>query len=560
MSGIAKGIGQGDAARPSPAALVLAAVIVVVFVVHAAAWRFLCDDAFISFRYAGNLAEHGALVFNPHISPPEVVEGYTNFLWVLVLAGGAAVGLPPPDLAPWLTRACALGALAAATWLTYVARRRLGAGGLRRLEGRDLVPALVLVAQPELMVWSHSGLETAAAAGLVVGAMAAWIDGRLRLAAGLSAAAVLTRPDAALPIATCGLTWLAVAGVVTLRRDGHALRAVPWRRVAVAAAIFVVPVLGHLVWRRAYYGAWVPNTWAIKSFGRLLRDANGVAYVEAWNTAVRPWVWLALLPMLRPRHLVVALPAAAVVGYGWWVGGDFMAYSRFYVVATVLTAVLGGWLLADAAAWVARTRPGLGFAAAASCLALGAGLAAMHGASARTRHDADTAKGGWIDGRWEGVTAMDRFARVGLVAGAWMREHIEPQTLISVGAAGAVPYASGLQIVDGYGLVDPKIATLPGVKPHTGDKARPGHQIFAPSKYIKARDPSLLCHVGYRGKKKPSRRRVHPSFRRGYVWACIDMPPVPDPRSEGGELPGGFYCCLRPRDRVVGPFGTERGT
>ena len=52
-------------------------------------WRywFICDDAFISFRYARNLATGHGLVFNPGF---ERVEGYTNFLWVLMLAGAAA--------------------------------------------------------------------------------------------------------------------------------------------------------------------------------------------------------------------------------------------------------------------------------------------------------------------------------------------------------------------------------------------------------------------------------------------------------------------------------------
>src|SRR5262245_14911733 len=39
------------------------------------------DDAFISFRYARNLANGNGLVFNPG----ERVEGYTNFLWTVVL-------------------------------------------------------------------------------------------------------------------------------------------------------------------------------------------------------------------------------------------------------------------------------------------------------------------------------------------------------------------------------------------------------------------------------------------------------------------------------------------
>ena len=45
-------------------------------------WYFTVDDAFISFRYAENVTQGHGLTFNPG----ERVEGYTNFLWVLILA------------------------------------------------------------------------------------------------------------------------------------------------------------------------------------------------------------------------------------------------------------------------------------------------------------------------------------------------------------------------------------------------------------------------------------------------------------------------------------------
>ena len=45
------------------------------------AW-FLCDDAFISFRYARNLLEGHGLVFNPG----EFVEGY----WRLCVSAGSS--------------------------------------------------------------------------------------------------------------------------------------------------------------------------------------------------------------------------------------------------------------------------------------------------------------------------------------------------------------------------------------------------------------------------------------------------------------------------------------
>jgi len=57
------------------------------------AWhlRWVGDDAYISFRYARNLIEGNGLVFNPG----ERVEGYTNFLWTVLMAGGLGLGVHP---------------------------------------------------------------------------------------------------------------------------------------------------------------------------------------------------------------------------------------------------------------------------------------------------------------------------------------------------------------------------------------------------------------------------------------------------------------------------------
>ena len=46
-------------------------------------WPFATDDAFISFRYSARLLAGEGLTWNPG----ERVEGYTDFLWVVLLAG-----------------------------------------------------------------------------------------------------------------------------------------------------------------------------------------------------------------------------------------------------------------------------------------------------------------------------------------------------------------------------------------------------------------------------------------------------------------------------------------
>ncbi|MCR9165788.1 MAG: hypothetical protein ACE37F_07900 [Nannocystaceae bacterium] len=524
--------------------MVLAVAVLGAFVMQARAWAFLCDDAYISFRYAEHLGHYGMPVFNV-VEPPERVEGYTNFAWVALLALGSALGIEPPTLAPALT-VLSSAALISLCVLLLRALRDEWTAPLRPLH---LAPAVLLVAMPEAMVWSGSGLETSFAAAVVLASMVAWLRGRLVAAAGLAALAGLTRPDALLPIAALGLGWL---GVALAKRRGTA--EVPWRRVGLAALAFVVPLGAHLLWRRAYYGAWVPNTWPIKAHGMLLRDTYGQAYLSAWVGHVHLAWWAPLALLLRPRHAVLALPLAAVLGYGWYVGGDFMAYSRFYIVATACFATLVGWLLSDL---VALLEPSLGVRASWISLGVLVVAAGLLGREARARHAHDVAQGGkWIDGMWEGTEAMDRFARVGAAAGSWMHENLPADTWITVGAAGAVPYAAKLPTIDAYGLVDPVIATMPEAGPYTGKGARPGHQLQAPRKYIRSRDPDLLCHVGYRGPRAPSERRQPRGYARGYRWACIDLPEVRD--RHGDPMPEGVYCCRRPVDHVVGPFGEDR--
>ena len=67
------------------ASIVSAAAILFVFP------KWTVDDAFITYRYAANLADHGELNWNVGEDP---VEGYTGVLLPVVLAGGMKIGAP----------------------------------------------------------------------------------------------------------------------------------------------------------------------------------------------------------------------------------------------------------------------------------------------------------------------------------------------------------------------------------------------------------------------------------------------------------------------------------
>ena len=255
------------------------------------AW-FLCDDAFISFRYARNLLEGHGLVFNPG----EYVEGYTNFLWVLELAAlWGGLGIPPERAAPWLSVVCTVGVVAAlGVWLAR----------LPLLRHRWLVAWMafgLLCSSATFAVWtSGGGLETRQFTLFIVGAvvcLSLWRSERWGLAAAaLSLAlAAWTRPEGLLTGLVC-IGWFAVQSMADAGRPRP-----DWRRLAWLAAPFVVLVAAHYLFRYAYYGEWLPNTYYAK-------------HVRPWYESGFRYLWAAALE----TGLYLLLPLAAVAARKRW--------------------------------------------------------------------------------------------------------------------------------------------------------------------------------------------------------------------------------------------------
>ena len=83
--------------KPSPVAFchrhVSAILVATILLLTLLAWsnRFIQDDAFISFRYADHWAHGSGLVYNPG----DRLEGYTNFLWTVLIGAGISLSLDP---------------------------------------------------------------------------------------------------------------------------------------------------------------------------------------------------------------------------------------------------------------------------------------------------------------------------------------------------------------------------------------------------------------------------------------------------------------------------------
>ena len=111
---------------------------------------FVCDDAFISFRYAHHLAEGDGLVYNTARALP--VEGYSNFLWVVWLSIFERLGYDIAVPACHSSKVCGL-LLLLGTMRLAERRLMIGVGGLA-------ATGLFLASLPAFGLWSTGGLAT----------------------------------------------------------------------------------------------------------------------------------------------------------------------------------------------------------------------------------------------------------------------------------------------------------------------------------------------------------------------------------------------------------------
>jgi len=398
------------------------------------------DDIFISFRYARNLVDGHGLVFNPS----ERVEGYTNFLWTVLVAAGMAVGIEPVSL---VRGGSVLAGAGCAVLAWTMAERRYA-----------IVAAVLIATNTAFAMEATQGLETcffSALCGLAIMLRSRELEDRDPFpSSGLVAgAAVLTRPE--------GVLLFVLMEGLPLLADRGALRG-RWRAWAGFAAL----LLPHLAFRISFYGELVPNTFHTKVIGVEHWDPS---YLLAFCKAHPAWVLLAVVGAItswradRGRALLLIGPCAAWALWIWHSGGDYKPTHRFFAPILVPLAVL-------AANGVARIASGrFVIAAAAIVLAVGPDFA-----------------WGWpkyleYAKKHEAQTSMR------LTAGQFLRERYEPGTWVAMHAIGAVPWASGLPTIDMWGLTDAHIAKV-DAKPGT-KKAR-GHQ-KVDYDYVFGRNPEV---------------------------------------------------------------------
>ncbi|MEZ4770836.1 MAG: hypothetical protein R2844_20770 [Caldilineales bacterium] len=380
----------------------------------------LDDDQMISMRYARNLAEGNGLVWNPG----ERVEGYSNFLWTLVMAGVHL--LPLPDATTSLAvKLINLGlAFAVLLLAEQLLRRFLPKPGLA-------LPAVLLTLAlcGDLLYWSANGFETTLLTVIFLGVVVRLLDeeqtGQPRLFTYLLMGLLpLVRSDA-LHI------WLGAA-ILAFGISGNRRKTVVYLGVSLA-----LPVV-HVLWRRWYYGDWLPNTYYLKVYGIKGLPRIGLGYVRffvhSYAVALLLAVVGAFLAAQRRWWLLLA-GVGITMGYSVMIGGDIFEFSRFFAHEVPVILVLAA---VTAVQFGARWNPvGSFIVLAALVVSTLAGAGVLYPDKIYTRNGA---------------------LEYSTVAGVLIDRYTAQDARVAVIAAGGVPYFGRRYSIDMLGKSDPVIA------------------------------------------------------------------------------------------------------
>ncbi|MFT3924474.1 MAG: hypothetical protein QM778_18190 [Myxococcales bacterium] len=294
----------------------LVAGLVAAQVVLVGDWR--VDDSYITFAFSKNLALGRGAIYSHDVR----VEGYTNFLWMVLNA--VPIGLCPDADPIWAARVLAFVFLAVLLWSVYELGKTL------LPTSWAILPVVLLACWTDLSRAALSGLETVPHAALLsVGVLF------------YSREAVSQRRDS--------LWWFMLAALMRISSITHlafvlsfeaAWCCTPRGMSVRSVARWALPPLlvfgAYFLWRWSYYGLPLPTTYYAKNLAAAREPLRGLQYLtDAVSDLGGYWVALPVtLAVVRHpdvRKGFLAALIAAEVATVVHVKGDWMPFNRFWI-------------------------------------------------------------------------------------------------------------------------------------------------------------------------------------------------------------------------------------
>ena len=405
------------------------------FWLSAQIFSFTIDDAYITFRYSKNLAAGFGPTYNPGLPP---VEGYTTFLWMLLMTVPHFVGVNVATFAKLagVLLTCATFALVSLLSFTLVrsfpAKARLFFA---------VFAAFLLAMLPITSIHAIAGMETTLfmfLIGLMVYMVTVGLlDGsRLLLWSPLVGLAIgMTRPEGnaiSLLLLACG--WFFSA--IPLRK----------RLIGITLVMYVLPGALYFFWRYGYYALLFPLPFYMKVLHGtgIFGGANEVATYLLYLLPSISLLLLAAVLRLNKAYFAVLAPVVFLLifylfpvhamGFNW----------RFIYPATpfitVLVAIGGITIFELLRGQIQSTKPW------GPVLLVGLFLISLGNLSGLE----DTIRNQNFYG-----AGISNYKNFGTLLSEYDNQH---QMTIAIGDAGTVPYYSDWQVIDLFGLNSKEVA------------------------------------------------------------------------------------------------------
>ncbi len=406
--------------------LLLGAFAFITLVVYYFGW--VMDDAYISLRYAANLAHGYGPTFNPGQSP---VEGFSNPLWTLILAIPESIGLRGIYPVKIASAGIAILNLPA---IYFAAKELYG-------DSKPAVVAVVITAiSAPFAVWAGAGLETPLFSLLLIVAVYFYLADRLWVTSVFLGLIALTRPEGIifLPLV---IGAVIISGKISIKR-----------LAAIMLPAFAITGI-YLIFRVLYFGDILPNTYYAKMGGGWGQALAGIAYLARFTafSALPLWILLGVISLRkviadRRKYLIIALLltySAFIVSAGF----DLPAF-RFFANVWPLVALLcaGGFV------WLSGK---LGTRWRWAFWVVIVGWSAFGAYQLQERNMTGAFANG-VGIRESGAGELSS----ALAIGRYLKDNAEPGSKLALIDAGLMPYYSELEVLDVWGLCNREVALI----------------------------------------------------------------------------------------------------
>ncbi len=460
------------------------AVLIIFFALYCLflSWSFLfqnVDDAYISFRYGRNFIQGNGLVFNTG----EKVEGYTNFLWTIITSPFTII--ETVDISYF---ALLLGFVFTLINISVILKiiRLFSLYFLNKPAYLILLPVIFFVLDDSVAFWAIGGMEFPLYTLFILSA--AYYYFRINekpnshiLVTVFFILCTLTRPEGNLLFA------LTIFHMMMKHKYINSFR----KKIIQMTGLYLLFALVYYGFKYFYYGHFIPNTFFAKGVTDIQMNLIlGFKYLALCiGSRFYIFIFILFIPFksdFRDFRLSYLLFFTGVyVFYLIIVGGDWMIANRFfvplipflYILSTIgityaVDKLFKFYKAYDEKTLQRVTRYVNGMVRFLCTALLVATLILLE---------------------YRQLIIKDNNANYELqwsMFGKWLKNNVDPNTVIAVGPAGKIPYYSKLYTIDMWGLNNEHIAKT------DSKKLQAGHKKFD-FDYVLSLNPEFI--IGYAG-------------------------------------------------------------